>query len=468
MKRDAQGWAEATGGAVVHEAAAGELVTDTRAIEPGQWFLAIEGARFDGHDFAAQAIDAGAVGVVVHRDITRPDGSPWRGGLVRVDDTTAALARAGTWVRRTLTVPVVGLTGSSGKTTTRALIALAIGARGRVHQTVGNLNNHWGVPMTLVATPPDADALVVEMGTSGPGEIEHLARMGEPDHRLIVNVGPAHLEELGGLDGVAVEKGAMFATARAGDTLYVNLDDPRVRGWATGDGPAWQRPADGTRILGWGRADGAVVRLLDVAVDAVREQTSARWATPEGEVATTLPGAGEHLALNATAALAIAHGLGLDLADAAARLAAYAPVGMRQRLEALPGGAVAVNDAYNANPASVEAALRTLVRWPGRTVAVLGDMLELGTEEARYHSEIAALAVGLGVDRVVLIGERMAAAAASLPEPARGRVLAAVDGLSLVPELRGWLREGDRVLFKGSRGARVERILQALQAEDGS
>ncbi|MEM6929574.1 MAG: UDP-N-acetylmuramoyl-tripeptide--D-alanyl-D-alanine ligase, partial [Myxococcota bacterium] len=190
MKLDGATIARATGGTLHRDGPAGTVLTDTRTIVPGSWFLAITGDRFDGHEFLEQAQGKGAVGCVVSQPV--PDS--WTGGAVVVPDTTRALQALGRYVRGQVGVPVVGLTGSSGKTTTRALIAHALNPLGEIHQTQGNLNNHWGVPMTLLATPDMARALVVEMGTSGPGEIELLATLSSPDVRLIVNVGPAHLE----------------------------------------------------------------------------------------------------------------------------------------------------------------------------------------------------------------------------------------------------------------------------------
>lgn len=445
MKVDGATIAAATRGTLLRDGPAGPVETDTRALGPGAWFLALTGERFDGHAFLAQAAASGAIGCVVRRD----PGSAWSGGVVLVPDTARALQDLGRWARDRLKGPVVGLTGSSGKTTTRALLALALSPRGRVHQTVGNLNNHLGVPMTLLAAPEDAAACVVEMGTSAPGEIAVLADITRPDARLIINVGPAHLEELGGLEGVAEEKGALFRSARAGDLVAVNLDDSRV---------AAMRLPEGVRRITWGTTEGADVRLVSADLDPSTLSTRCAWQTPDGRVEAAIPAPGVHVALDAAGAIAVAVGLGVDAREAAAALARYEPVGMRLRAEELPGGAIALNDAYNANPQSMEASLRTLASLPGRRAAVLGDMLELGTDEAVWHRQIVAFASSLGLDLVVLVGPRMSAAAG--PD-----ALSFADGLEAVDPLRAWLRPGDRVLFKGSRGARVERILNALKSE---
>lgn len=447
MRFDAEAIAKVTQGVVLHDGPAGAILTDTRRLEPGCWFLAIVGDRFDGHDFLAQAEAAGVAGVIVSRPV--PEG--WSVGAVQVENTTTALQGLGRAARRAFEGPVVALSGSSGKTTTRALIALALSPLGEVHQTVGNLNNHFGVPMTLLAAPSTAALQVVEMGTSSPGEIAVLAMIGEPDVRLLVNVGPAHLEELGGLEGVAREKGSLFATARPGDVVVVNLDDPFLA--------ALPIP-EGVRVVTWGR--GGDIDLLDARLDPEALATDCRWSTPQGDVAARLPVPGAHIAHNAAGALACAYALGVDLGEAAAAMEGYQPVGMRLRVERLVGGAQALNDAYNANPASMEASLRLLAQLPGRRVAVMGDMLELGPDEAAWHEQVVALAHTLGLDQVVLVGPRMAAAQAACPGADAFETPEAA-----LASLRGTLGPTDRVLFKGSRGAAVERVLTGLQEDEG-
>jgi UDP-N-acetylmuramoyl-tripeptide--D-alanyl-D-alanine ligase len=437
---DAAAIARITGGAVLAEGPAGPIATDTRALPAGCWFLALSGERFDGHGFVPQAVAGGAVGAVVSRPVDGP------GGRVLVPDTVRALQDLGHAARRAFRGPVVGVTGSSGKTTTRAFVALALSPLGRVHQTVGNLNNHLGVPMTLLARPDDAAAMVVEMGTSSPGEIQRLAEIATPDVRLVVNVGPAHLQELGGLDGVAHEKGALFRTAAPGNTVCVNVDDPRVA--------AMPVPPHVRRLTFGSTGD---VALLEAELDPDTLSTRCRWRTPEGEVRAVLPAPGRHLALNAAGAICAAVALGVDPAAAAAALERYEPVGMRMRAEPLPGGATALNDAYNANPQSMEASLRLVGSLPGERVVVLGDMLELGPTEIELHRSVARLAGALGFSRVVLYGRRMAEVADAAPG-----ALATTDPAEAAAAVRPFLRPGVRILFKGSRGAAVERVLAAL------
>lgn len=447
VRFDGMAIAQATGGRLVRQAPAGPIGTDTRTLPAGAWFVALKGDRFDAHDFLETAAQRGAAGCVVEREDV-----PWQGGMVVVPDALRALQDLGRAARDRFQGPVVGLTGSSGKTTTRALAALALSPLGFVHQTTGNLNNHIGVPLTLLARPEEARAMVVEMGTSAPGEIAVLADIARPEVRLIVNVGPAHLLELGGLAGVAVEKGALFASARPGDTVCVNVDDPRVEALPV---------PPGVRRLTWG-SRGEIV-LKDAIVDPKTLATDATWESPVGLLRARIPTPGQHIAHNAAGALCIALALGIDLREAAAALERYEPVGMRLREEPLPQGGRALNDAYNANPASMAASLRLLASLPGRRAAVLGDMLELGTGEAEWHARTAQLAHELGLDRVFLVGPRMAAAAANCPGCA-----AFVEPEDAVQPLADWLSSGgsdDVVLFKGSRGARVERVLGGVRGE---
>lgn len=439
--------AAATGGRLLRDGPHGPVATDSRTIAAGSWFLALAGERFDAHDYLADVATKGVAGCVVSREPP----ADWPGGIVLVDDTARALRDLGRAARDRLRCPVIGLTGSSGKTTTRALCALAVGGLGKVHQTVGNLNNQLGVPMTLLAAPDDADVAVVELGTSLPGEIAILSEIVRPTVRLIVNIGPAHLEELGGLEGVAQEKGALFATARPGDFLCINVDDPFVR--------AMPRP-EGTHLVTYGEDPAATVCLVEVRVDAEAFATAATVRTPSGSLSFRLPIPGRHVAHDATAALAVAYALGLDLRAAAQAMERYEPVGMRMRAEPLPGGALAINDAYNANPGSMAASLEVLAALGGRRVAVLGDMFELGADELRWHRDVAALAGRLGLDLVVLTGPRMASVADACV--GARELWVEPDPDAVAARLGSWLRSGDRVLFKASRGARVERILQTL------
>ena len=454
MKFDSAALTIATGGRAVRPGTAGPLRTDSRQVEPGDWFLAIEGERFDAHRFLDQVRAAGCAGVVARHV---PNG--WDRGFVQVDDTLRALQDIARHARHSFDGPVVGVTGSAGKTTTRAMVALALGSLGRVHATVGNLNNHIGVPLTHVAAPPDAAAWVVEMGMNAPGEIDLLQDISAPTIRLITNVGAAHLEGVGDLDGVARAKGELFDGARPGDVCCVNLDDPRVRA----------RPIPvGVRTVTFGADPAAQVRLVSAHVDGSTLRTHFRLATPAGAVDGTLASPGLHLAHNAAAAVAVAVAAGLDPLDATRRIEAYAPVGMRQRLQDGPGGIQVINDAYNANPLSTRASVRTLAAVVGRRrVALLGDMLELGSTEDTLHREVLAHALTLGLDLVGTAGPRFDRARAHLAahgHPGVDAVLSAPDAPTLAEQVRSLLSPGDLVLLKGSRGIAMETVLDHLSA----
>ncbi len=454
MKLDAAAIAAATGGVLVRSGPSGAIWTDSRKVGPGDWFLAIVGVRFDAHDFLDQVGARGCAGVIGQRV---PEG--WSHGFVQVEDSLVALQDVARAIRHDFSGPVVGITGSAGKTTTRAMAALAIGALGEVHATVGNLNNHIGVPLTHLAAPPTAAAWVVEMGMNAFGEIDLLQDISKPTVRLITNVGAAHLEGVGSLDGVARAKGELFDGAREGDVCCVNIDDPRVR--------ARPLPA-GVRRLTYGRSADADVRLVSADVDALTLSTRFTVEVGDQTVSGAIASPGLHLALNATAALAVAVALGLDTSDAAARVSAYEPVGMRQRLQDGPGGLRVINDAYNANPLSTRASVDTLAAVSGgRRIALLGDMLELGPTEDDLHEEVLAHTLGLGLDLVGTAGPRYARARIRLLDAGHSSaadVVSAPDAPTLATTLSSRLSPGDLVLLKGSRGIAMESVLDHLTA----
>ena len=303
MKFNAEQIAAATGGTLHLQGQAGNICTDTRALQPGDWFLAIVGDRFDGHRFLDDARKAGIAGCIISQ--SPPEN--WTLGCVQVADTTGALQDLGRYARQQFNGTLVALTGTAGKTTTRALIACALSLSHDVHQTKGNLNNHLGVPMTLVAVPEHCSAMVLEMGTSSPGEIEFLADLATPDVRIVLNVGEGHLEELGGVDGVAVEKGALLRTASTSDIVLKNIDDLRVRSMPI---------PEQVRCITWGTSEGATIRMLRANVHADTMQTAATYETPEGTVSLTYAVPGTHIAHNGACALAVAFALGVPLETA--------------------------------------------------------------------------------------------------------------------------------------------------------
>ncbi len=401
----------------------------------GCWFVALAGPGFDDHRNVAGLADRVA-GVVVEQPM-----ADLPCGVVEVADTWQALRDLATAARGRLTVPVVGITGSVGKTTTRALTQLALGSAGRVHHTEHNSNGEPGVPLSLLACPADARFVVLELGSAAPGHIERLARVATPGVRVVTAVAPAHLATLGDLDGVAREKGALFDTARAGDTVVVPLADPRVA--------AMPLPS-GVRRVTVGR--GGDVELIEARLLGEAWALDARWKTPEGMVTARLPTRAPFVASNAALALAVAWSLRVDLAAAAHALQAYEPVGSRLRRVQHSSGAWFLDDAANASPRSLRAALDLLATLPGRRIAVLGDMLELGEGEVPLHREVVDYALSLPLERLLLVGEAMAAAA---PDG----VTVVADAAAAADRLGDVLEEGDVVLLKASRALRLDRIV---------
>ncbi len=445
---DASQIAAATNGVLLRDGPGGPILTDSRRLQSGAWFVALSGENFDGHDFLPHAMAAGCAGALVSDAARLPAG--WAAGVVVVPDTLVGLQDLGRAARARFSGPVVGITGSAGKTTTRVMVSevLKAGVDRRVHHTEGNLNNHIGVPLTLCATPPDADLMVVELGMNHRGEIALLQEIALPEVRVITNVGAAHVEGCGSLAGVALAKQELFDGARPGDVCIVNDDDPLI---ATMPVPA------GVRVVRFGLAEHCQIRLTDVRVDPERLRTRMRIETPDGIVRAVLEVPGAHLAECAMAAVAVGFVLRVPVDTMAYSLARFRPEGMRNRIERVHG-VVVLDDAYNANPISMAAALRTLAALPHGRVAALGDMLELGISEAESHLDVLRLGLALGLTLRVT-GERMVRAAEQLGSGAGDlRAYADVDALAGSLDAATLCR-GDALLIKGSRGSRMERVL---------
>ena len=348
---------------------------------------------------------------------------------------------------------MVGITGSSGKTTTRAMVASVLSQRFSTHQTSGNLNNHIGVPLTLLDLEPNHEVLVLEMGMSGPGEIALLQEIGSPTLRLITNVSLAHSEGSGDLLQTAACKEELFAGAQSGDTLIINADDPMV---------AAMKLPPGTRAVRYGSSTDVDFQLISVDVDSVKLCTSMVAETPQGRLEVVLPAPGRHIAVDALSAAVIGQELGLSLAEITRGLEDYRPVGMRMRIEQLSGGVTLLNDAYNANPASTLASLETLANIRGRRrIALLGDMLELGAFEVSSHKEVVEAALASGIEAVGFVGPRYGAVVEGCLE--EGRVHHTETSEEMGRWVAGLLQNSDVLLLKGSRGLAMERVLQELK-----
>ncbi len=438
------------------------IATDSRTLARGALFVALRGERFDAHRFAAEAAGAGAAGVIVERVPAELEPLAALTILI-VPDGLRALQDLAADLRRRLAPCVLAITGSNGKTTTKELLAailVAAGGASGVLKTQVNLNNLIGVPLTLLRLTGAERHAVIEMGMNAPGEIWRLTEIADPDVGVITNVAPAHLEGVGSLAGVARAKGELFARMRVDATAIVNADDPHVV--ALGE-------AFGGRVVRFSVLDGGEVRAEDVRTD---EHGAAAFRLHVGEASAEvrLRIAGRHNVANALAAAAAAHAVGVGIEAIAAGLGAAMPVGSRMRICSLPGGVTIIDDRYNANPASVEAALRSLREAPAaRRIAVLGDMLELGPTAGELHREVGRLAGGLGIDALYLFGDHAAATAAGAREGG-GLPADAVHALpthaAIADAITAALRPGDWVLIKGSRGQRMEEVVRLLGAAD--
>lgn len=448
--------ARATGGRILagEDAPARGLSIDTRTLRRGQAFFALVGERVDSHELIADAHGAGAAFLVIHRDVESPEGAT----LVRVENTEAALADLGAWLRGREELCVVGVTGSVGKTSTKALLAAALEAE----SSPGSYNTVYGLPLTLANLPEGAERVVLEMGVSEPGEMARLRRIAEPDVMVLLNVAPAHTEALGSVEGVAREKAASAASLRPGAGGVVwNADDSLLE-----SAVREVLPEDVT-ALRFGESEGADLRLVSwQPIDLGGGRVTARL--PDGGAITfelSLPG--RHNALNALAALAAGLLLGEDAEAMARRLEGVQPPPGRGRVMDL-GGLRVVDDSYNANPRSLEAALALLAGAPaGRKIAVLGDMKELGAASPAHHEAAGEMAARAGVDLLLLVGEEMALAEGPAREGGIADVHRFADAAAAGSWLAGHLREGDLVLVKGSRAMALESVVEALREAAG-
>ena len=431
------------------------VVIDSRAATPGALFVALPGERVDGHEYARAAAAAGSSGHLRRAD--RPTGVP---GGIAVDDPADALLGLGLWLRETVDPIVVMVTGSNGKTTTKDLIAAAVGARRRVVATTGSQNNELGLPLTCTRLEPDSEVLVAEVGMRGEGQIAALAGPMRPDVAVVTNVAGVHLELLGSLEAVARAKSELVQSLRPGGVAVLNGDDPRVAAMAG------CRPD--IDVVTYGLADDVDVRAVDVTLDAAARP---RFAALDGDrrVDVRLAVSGVHNVGNALAALAVARLCEVDPADAVRGLETAVLSRWRMEFDETAHGIRILNDAYNANPDSTAAALRTLsaIGADGRRVAVLGYMAEIGPTADVEHRRVGRLAADLGVDGLVVVGRN----AAALADGARDGGFAGAAGLHVVDDtdeavavLADLLSPRDVVLVKASRSAGLERVADGLRA----
>jgi len=444
--------AEAGGGRIAgfESVALTGLCLDSRRVRPGDLFAALPGERVDGHRFVQAAADAGAAAALVsqRQDVDLPQ-------LV-VEDVAAAMAAiAGAW-RAQLDVSLIGVTGSNGKTTVKEMLASILNEVGPTLATAGNYNNELGVPLTLSRLERQHRFAVVEMGCGQPGDIRTLARMAAPQVGVVTNAGPAHLERLGSIEGVARTKGELFECLPADGTAVINADDRFA--------DEWRARAGHCRQISFGRSETADVRLAG----ATASGPDLVMLTPHGRIETRLQIPGEHNRLNALAAAAAALALEVSSEAIAAGLAAVHSLPGRLEPHRAAAGWTLIDDTYNANPASLYAGLRVITDYleagegdqPSEPWLVLGDMAELGRDSARLHGEMGQSAADLGVRRLFTLGRDSESASLAFGRGAEHFT----DQGGLVDALVGALHPGVVCLVKGSRSSAMERVVQSLLA----
>lgn len=429
------------------------VFTDSRSVLTGGLFVPLAGERFDGHAYVEETLRAGAAGALWQADRALPGASA---PLIIVEDTYAALQRLAAAYLAEGQVKVVAVTGSNGKTTTKDLVASVLSQRYRVHKTDGNFNNHIGLPLTVLSMPRETEIAVLEMGMSGRGEIELLSQLGRPDVAVITNIGDAHLLQLGSREEIARAKLEITAGLRDGGLLVCHGDEPLV------DLALSERePGGRIRLLRFGLGERCELRLSRMSGDGSGMAFAVPSAGGQGESVFHIPLLGQHNVMNAMAALAVGRQFGLTDEQIAAGLAGARISGMRFERHVTPGGWIVLNDAYNASPTSMRAALSVLADMKGgRRIAVLADMLELGPQEAALHFEIGAELTPDQVDVVLTYGELgkhiADGARRSLPAEA---VHSFQDKMSLKAYLNQEVRPGDIVLVKASRGMKLEEVV---------
>jgi UDP-N-acetylmuramoyl-tripeptide--D-alanyl-D-alanine ligase len=453
IRMDMRTVAEITGGHLMQNGASVEfqgISTDSRTLQPGELFIPLRGEKYDGHDYLTQAIQRGAAGCISEEML---------GGMlvpvIKVSDTLKALGDLAAAVRRKFSGPVIGITGTSGKTTCKEMLAAILRCLGPGLKSAGNFNNLVGVPLTLFGLQTEHRWAVIEMGMSSRGEIARLAEIAMPNIGLITNVGAGHLQNFEGISGVARAKGELFISLPSEGIALINADDPEV----------YQLPvANGVRKVLFGTCEEASVRAERITVHNGSVSFNLVAGGQSQKIVLPLPG--RHNVSNALASAAAAMVLGIGLPEIAAGLEAFQPCPGRMELLELPGDLIVLDDSYNANPLSVHAALDALhdLASPGHRVAVLADMLELGQTAPELHHQIGMLAA-TRVDRIFTYGSlareiARGAMDAGLP---KDRIVVAGSHAELAERLLEVLQAGDRILVKGSRGMRMEKVIDALR-----
>ncbi len=434
------------------------ISTDSRTVAEGELFVALKGRRFDGHHYAVEALRKKAGGVLIEEG--KIGDIRWNGyrsrAVIAVEDTLSALGDIAQGWRRKYNTPIVALTGSNGKTTTKEMIAACLETTFPILKTKGNFNNLIGVPLTLLTLTEKERVVVLEMGMNVPGEIGRLAQIAEPDVGLITNIQTVHLEGMGSLERLKEEKGELFRRMRRDGTILVNQDDPRVVDLA--------RDYPGQKIT-FGIEDPADVMAKEIRLNG-GEGTSFTLILEGEAIEIHLRLLGRHFIPNALSAMAVACLFGVEVDQAKEALENFQPFPMRMEVVPLKGGETLINDAYNANPYSMELALETLAeaKGEGRAIAVLGDMLELGRLTKEAHEQIGKKVSELSIDFLLALGEKAPIVVGSairhgLPVE-RARILESHS--EVISLLRQMIQNGDWILVKGSRRMAMEKIVEGL------
>jgi UDP-N-acetylmuramoyl-tripeptide--D-alanyl-D-alanine ligase len=435
---------------------------DSRSIAPNDLFVAIVGDVHDGHAFISDVVEQGTAGLLVNTEKARDlPISAWQTqniACVAVSDTTRALGDLAAFHRARTDVPVIAITGSNGKTTTRQMTAAVVARKFSTLSTIGNYNNQIGVPLTLLRLAPGHRWAVVELGTSRPGEIARLAQISSPDIGVITNIGPAHLEGLGSLDGVMREKGQLLDHLKAEGKAVLNADDRRVSKIAA------ETDRTKRQVLFFGLSENAGIRAT-----AVNEKTNGISFTldlPQESLSVDLKVAGQFMVTNALAAAAVGHLLGVSPAEIKAGLETFEPIWGRMNILQTASGIHVIDDTYNANPDSMKAAITTLksLSANNRSVFVAGDMLELGAQAESLHRQVGAWAATADINKLWVTGEYADAVAAGAKDAGMKSENIFIGSQETIRNtLKDCLKPGDWVLVKGSRGARMDNIVTGIK-----
>ncbi|MES0130054.1 UDP-N-acetylmuramoylalanyl-D-glutamyl-2,6-diaminopimelate--D-alanyl-D-alanine ligase [Mesorhizobium sp. M0029] len=432
---------------------------DSRSLQPGDAFFAIKGEAMDGHDFATAAIKAGA-GVLVVAEGKLPSLGRLTAPMIVVQDVLAALEKLGVAARARSNAKIIAVTGSAGKTTTKEALRHVLSAVGTVHASAQSFNNHWGVPLTLARMPGDCDYAVFEIGMNHPGEIRPLVKMVRPHVAIVTMIAAAHLGFFRNLDEIAKAKAEIFEGIEPGGAALLNRDDAR---WKLLDKMA--RAAGVEHVFGFGENTRSTYKLTKCELHADHSDITARIGGQD--VVARIGAPGRHMVQNVLAVLGAAHLVEADIAkvaEALADLSAERGRGKRHMLRHPKGPITLIDESYNANPASMAAAMALLNATPvtgeGRRIAVLGDMLELGDHSAKLHAALAELIVGTGTNTVFLGGPEMRALADILPDEIKTEYRAGAEELK--PLLLSALKAGDVVMIKSSKGIGFSKLVEAL------